>query len=185
MHFRKFFKFPVNKPIDVRTKFYNAEDNMNNDVYLEAQIQNLCLSPMTLESVVLEPSELYNWDEIRAPMKLTQEHIFLEPKAVHQYLFRLSNKFSLENSLNNYRGVSSIGKLDIKWKTSMGEPGRLRTSTLQRMAPGYGDLRLTIEKSLEKLKMKRLFHVVCKLHNCCERSLDLVLTLDESGFGPN
>ena len=25
MFFRKFFKFPVNKPIDVRTKFYNAE----------------------------------------------------------------------------------------------------------------------------------------------------------------
>lgn len=25
MYFRKFFKFPVTKPIDVRTKFYNAE----------------------------------------------------------------------------------------------------------------------------------------------------------------
>lgn len=27
MYFRKFFKFPVTKPIDVRTKFYNAEVN--------------------------------------------------------------------------------------------------------------------------------------------------------------
>lgn len=25
MYFRKFFKFPVAKPIDVKTKFYNAE----------------------------------------------------------------------------------------------------------------------------------------------------------------
>ncbi|KIH59496.1 hypothetical protein ANCDUO_10268 [Ancylostoma duodenale] len=27
MYFRKFFKFPVGKPIDVKTKFYNAEVN--------------------------------------------------------------------------------------------------------------------------------------------------------------
>jgi hypothetical protein len=25
MNFRKFFKFPVAKPLDVRTKFYNAD----------------------------------------------------------------------------------------------------------------------------------------------------------------
>ena len=35
MNFRKFFKFSVLKPLDVKTKFYNAE---NDDVFLEAQV---------------------------------------------------------------------------------------------------------------------------------------------------
>lgn len=33
--FRKFFKFQVMKPLDVKTKFYNAD---NDEVYLEAQV---------------------------------------------------------------------------------------------------------------------------------------------------
>ena len=35
--FRKFFKFQVVKPLDVKTKFYNTE---NDEVYLEAQVNN-------------------------------------------------------------------------------------------------------------------------------------------------
>lgn len=34
--FRKFFKFQVLKPLDVKTKFYNAETD---EVYLEAQVR--------------------------------------------------------------------------------------------------------------------------------------------------
>lgn len=62
----------------------------------------------------------------------------------------------------------------------MGERGRLQTSALQRMAPGYGDLRLTVEKIPATAKIRQTFEVVCRLHNCSERSLDLVLTLDGS-----
>ena len=35
LYFRKFFKFQVLKPLDVKTKFYNADSD---DVYLEAQV---------------------------------------------------------------------------------------------------------------------------------------------------
>uniref|UniRef100_A0A914D0L3 Trafficking protein particle complex subunit 13 n=1 Tax=Acrobeloides nanus TaxID=290746 RepID=A0A914D0L3_9BILA len=181
MFFRKFFKFSVSKPIDVRTKFYNAEDNLNNDVYLEAQIQNLCSNSMVLEKVTMEPSEFYICSEIKIPYsnEKNPEYVYLEPKAIRQYLFCLSPN-TTEHSLNHYRGVSSIGKLDMCWRTSMGERGRLQTSPLQRMAPGYGDLRLTIEKIPATVKLGEQFVIGCKLHNCCERSLDLVLSLDSS-----
>lgn len=59
MSLRKYFKFPVEKPLDVRTKFFSTEDNLSNDVYLEAQIQNLCNSFIVLEKVDLQPSEFY------------------------------------------------------------------------------------------------------------------------------
>ena len=40
LNFRKFFKFQVMKPLDVKTKFYNAESD---EVFLEAQVKNWLL----------------------------------------------------------------------------------------------------------------------------------------------
>lgn len=57
MSFRKFFKIMVMKPLDVKTKFYNAE---NDDVYLEAQVQNITAGPICLEKVALDASHLFN-----------------------------------------------------------------------------------------------------------------------------
>lgn len=57
MTFRKFFKIQVLKPLDVKTKFYNAE---NDDVYLEAQIQNITAGPICLEKVELDASQLFD-----------------------------------------------------------------------------------------------------------------------------
>lgn len=54
--FRKFFKIQVLKPLDVKTKFYNAE---NDDVYLEAQVQNITMGPIYLEKVDLDASQNY------------------------------------------------------------------------------------------------------------------------------
>ncbi|CAG9536850.1 unnamed protein product [Cercopithifilaria johnstoni] len=177
MYFRKFFKFPVSKPIDVRTKFYNAE---NNDVYLEAQIQNTSELPMVLEKVVLEPSDFYISSEISPPETENEnmEQSYLNPSDIRQYLFCLKPK-TTDYSLNYFRKGTSIGKLDMVWRTTMGERGHLQTSALQRMAPGYGDLRLTIEKIPATVKVLQPFCMMCRLHNCSERSLDLVLTLDD------
>lgn len=49
MYFRKFFKFQVLKPLDVKTKFYNAETD---EVFLEAQIQNMNLTYVYGESFI-------------------------------------------------------------------------------------------------------------------------------------
>lgn len=56
MSFRKFFKIQVLKPLDVKTKFYNAE---NDDVYLEAQVQNITAGPICLEKVALDASHQF------------------------------------------------------------------------------------------------------------------------------
>ena len=45
------------KPLDVKTKFYNAE---NHEVFLEVQIQNLTAGPICLEKVSLESSSLFS-----------------------------------------------------------------------------------------------------------------------------
>ena len=44
------------KPLDVKTKFYNAESD---EVFLEAQVQNITQSTITMDKVALEPSATF------------------------------------------------------------------------------------------------------------------------------
>ena len=51
----------VMKPLDVKTKFYNAE---RDEVYLEAQVQNITQGIITLERVSLEPSNVFTGNHV-------------------------------------------------------------------------------------------------------------------------
>ena len=44
------------KPLDVKTKFYNAESD---EVFLEAQVQNITGTTITMDRVTLEPSSTF------------------------------------------------------------------------------------------------------------------------------
>uniref|UniRef100_A0A2K6EIB9 Trafficking protein particle complex subunit 13 n=1 Tax=Propithecus coquereli TaxID=379532 RepID=A0A2K6EIB9_PROCO len=164
MYFRKFFKFQVLKPLDVKTKFYNAETD---EVFLEAQIRNITTSPMFMEKVSLEPSIMYNVTELNS-VSQAGECI----STLGQDLRR-----SLQKKAGIIKGVTVIGKLDIVWKTNLNERGRLQTSQLQRMAPGYGDVRLSLEAIPDTVNLEEPSHITCKITNCSERTMDLVLEM--------
>lgn len=63
------------------------------------------------------------------------------------------------------RGVTNIGKLDIVWRTAMGDRGRLQTSQLQRMAPNHGDVRFMIETIPSLVMLDRAFNIAGKIIN--------------------
>ncbi|XP_018100654.1 trafficking protein particle complex subunit 13 isoform X3 [Xenopus laevis] len=182
MYFRKFFKFQVLKPLDVKTKFYNAETD---EVFLEAQIQNITTSPMFMEKVSLEPSIMYNVSELNTVItngdwkgsSTFGTKTYLQPLDTRQYLYCLKPKPEFAEKAGVIKGVTVIGKLDIVWKTNLGERGRLQTSQLQRMAPGYGDVRLSIETIPDTVRLEEPFDITCKITNCSERTMDLVLEM--------
>ncbi|VDK54270.1 unnamed protein product [Cylicostephanus goldi] len=91
-------------------------------------------------------------------------------------LSKESQKYSQKNA-PMYKDMTNIGKLDMSWRTHMGERGRLQTSPLQRIAPTHGDVRLTVENLPATVPVRKPFTVDCRLYNCCERSLDLRLEL--------
>ncbi|KAI6218692.1 Transcription factor BTF3 [Aphelenchoides fujianensis] len=122
-------------------------------------------------------------DAVNTLSKSSKQSIQLNQQDIYQFLFCLSPKLA-EHSYAQLRGVSAIGNLDIRWRTQMGEPGRLQTSQLTRVAPSYGDLWLLIEKIPGEVRLKELFQVECRVLNCSERSLDLVLTLDNDRKRP-
>lgn len=183
MAFRKFFKFQVLKPLDVKTKFYNAESD---EVFLEAQIQNITPNPVYMEHVTLDPSQQYNARELNTvdgkevPDMVFGKVNYLNSMDTRQYLYCLTPKPEVLKELKVLRGVTNIGKLDIVWKTNMGERGRLQTSQLQRVAPGYGDIRLTVETVPDTVLLENTFQIVCRITNCCERTMDLTLVLQNN-----
>ncbi|XP_041085228.1 trafficking protein particle complex subunit 13 isoform X1 [Polyodon spathula] len=187
LYFRKFFKFQVLKPLDVKTKFYNAESDLSSvtdEVFLEAQIQNITTSPMFMEKVSLEPSIMYNVTELNTVSTGEEgastfgKMSYLQPMDTRQYLYCLKPKPEFAEKAGVIKGVTVIGKLDIVWKTNLGERGRLQTSQLQRMAPGYGDVRLSLELIPDTVNLEEPFDITCKITNCSsERTMDLVLEM--------
>lgn len=68
----------------------------------------------------------------------TGESIFgkttlLQSQAICQFLYCLTPHAKMVNDLKAMSGATSIGKLDIVWRSNLGERGRLQTSQLQRM----------------------------------------------------
>jgi trafficking protein particle complex subunit 13 len=175
--FRKFFKFEVMKPLDVKTKFYNAESD---DVYLEAQVQNITSGPITLEQVSLESSQQFtvkSLNEIDGNQTVFGEITLLQPQESCQYLYCLTPKGNIAKEIKLLTAAKNIGKFDIVWRSNLGEKGRLQTSQLQRMTTEYGDVRLTYEMLPSKVTVDEPFDFKCKIVNASERSLNLILKL--------
>ncbi|KAF5270850.1 hypothetical protein FQA39_LY08295 [Lamprigera yunnana] len=176
--FRKFFKIQVLKPLDVKTKFYNAESD---DVYLEAQVQNITGGPICLEKVALDASHLFNVTSLNISPEgnsIFGKITLLPPQASCQFLYCLSPDPKLSADLKMLSGATNIGKLDIVWRSNVGECGRLQTSQLQRIGPVYDDIRLTIIELPNFVNLEEIFSFKCKIYNNCERTVELVLTLE-------
>lgn len=178
--FRKYFKFQVVKPLDVKTKSYNAESG---EVYLEAQIQNLTAGPICLERVALESSHLFSVSTLDT--NENGESIYgkvnvLDTGCSRQYLYYLRPPAALLEDPKLMQNATNTGKLDIVWRSNLGERGRLQTSQLQRHAPEYGDLRVIMKNLPSKVYLEHPVNFKCHIVNTSERSMDLMLSLESN-----
>lgn len=112
----------------------------SDEVYLEALLQNLTTSPISLEQVNLEPSQYFDVKPMnKVQLENGQEQWVFGPinrlntNELRQYLFCLTPKEHVKNDVKLLKHVTVIGKLDIVWRTSLGIRGHLQTSQLERM----------------------------------------------------
>ncbi|XP_028403877.1 trafficking protein particle complex subunit 13-like [Dendronephthya gigantea] len=181
MYFRKFFKFQVLKPLDVKTKFYPEEDEM----YLEAQVQNITTIPLTMESVKFEPSLHYTAEDLNDTSSNFHlgKSFCLNPNDTHQYLYRIKTKFSPTMQEKVKAPSSAVGKLDIVWRSAMGEKGRLQTSQLQKAPSTAPELKLQITKLPDNVAVEEKFELTCNLQNMSERKVDCQLLMTKAKDG--
>ncbi|SJL04430.1 uncharacterized protein ARMOST_07796 [Armillaria ostoyae] len=149
--FRKFYKFAVTNPLSVKTKVHvprspSALTNLDerDKVFLEVHIQNLTQEPIWFERMRFECAD--GWDVKDANNLITdgdgEKSIFtgttalMSPQDMRQYIYILDPKtHTLEPPTNTPGSIIPLGRLDISWRSSYGEPGRLLTSMLSRRIP--------------------------------------------------
>ena len=103
---------------------------------------------------------------------------YLQPQDSRQYLFCLTPRSDLKLTYKQLKGTTNIGKLDIIWRTNLGDRGRLQTSQLQRLAPNHGDIRFNVESVPSTVGLYKSFKMTCCIFNNSERTLDLELNLE-------
>lgn len=176
--FRKFFKFHVLKPLDVQTKFYNAETD---EVYLEAQIQNITAGPICLETVELQNTDKYivtSLNTLSNGESVFKSKNMLQPQNSCQFLYCIKPIPAMAGNLKQLKLEKNIGKLDILWRSNLGERGRLQTSQLERSPIEYGDIRLTVIEAKNIVKIGDVFDFTCRVTNTSDRVMELHLKLN-------
>lgn len=187
-HFRKFYKFQVSNPLAVKTKLNNMIDGR---VFLEAQLQNVSEGPMFLERMKFEPSEHFQFEDLNQMITATDEekatvfgNHFIHPKDTRQYLYMLSPKDANNDRIS--RTTNALGKLDIVWRTNMGDLGRLQTSQLTRKAPMLEDLEVQpfwLSEGPVKVVLEHPFKLGIRIKNHANANMKLVLSAVKTKMG--
>ncbi|XP_012379069.2 LOW QUALITY PROTEIN: trafficking protein particle complex subunit 13-like [Dasypus novemcinctus] len=180
MFLRKLCLFSFLPPLDVKTKFYNLEmDNL----FLEVQIQNISSTTVFIQKVFLDPSLMFTAAELNTLNQTGEDECtfgtrtFLQSMEGRQYLYHLQLKQEFSEKAAITRGLTKMGKLDIMWKKNLGEMAILQTVHLEREAPGYGNMRLSLETIPDTVILEEPFQITCKITNYSDRKVKLALKM--------
>lgn len=173
----QFFKFMVANPLSVRTKVRVVKDS----TFLEACIENHTKSNLFMDQVDFEPAlnwnaEIINADKHHSENKSTTREVFKPPVLVrsgggiHNFLYQL--KLSTHNpSPVKVEGSNILGKLQLTWRTNMGEPGRLQTQQILGSPITRKELELHVVEMPDVIRLKRPFVLHMRLTTQIEREL--------------
>nr|XP_043610074.1 trafficking protein particle complex subunit 13-like [Erigeron canadensis] len=167
----QYFKFIVSNPLSVRTKVRVVKDT----TYLEACLENNTKSNLYMDQVDFEPAT--NWSAVL--LKADDHHsikdvltsgIYKPPiliksgGGIHNYLYRL--KSSLDGSApTKFEGSNVLGKLQITWRTNLGEPGRLQTQQIIGNPITHKEIELKATKVPSVIFLEKPFTVNLSLTN--------------------
>ncbi|CAN0852980.1 Mediator of RNA polymerase II transcription subunit 16 [Linum grandiflorum] len=168
----QFFKFIVANPLSVRTKVRIVKEN----TYLEACIENHTKANLYMDQVEFEPAQPWTAQVLKADDHPTDNDtvsrtIFKPPVLVrsgggiHNYLYHL--KTASQDPVRN----NVLGKLQITWRTNLGEPGRLQTQQILGTPVTPKEIELRILEIPSVLNLNRPFSVHLNLANQTDRAL--------------
>ncbi|WJX52160.1 hypothetical protein P8452_38300 [Trifolium repens] len=168
----QFFKFIVANPLSVRTK---------ETTFLEACIENHTKSNLFMDQVDFEPAQHYSalilrgdghHSEKDSPTSETFKPAILirSGGGIYNYLYQL--KSSLDDSAQTkVEGNNVLGKLQITWRTNLGEPGRLQTQQILGTPTTKKEVELQVVEVPSIINLQRPFTLKLNITNLSERKL--------------
>ncbi|KAJ6834314.1 trafficking protein particle complex subunit 13 [Iris pallida] len=173
----QFFKFVVANPLSVRTKVRCVKDI----TFMEACIENHTKSNLYMDQVEFEPAP--NWtattlkaDEHTAASNSQTRGIFRPPVLIRagggifNYLYQLRQP-PRESGQAKVDGSNILGKLQITWRTNLGEPGRLQTQQILGTSLSHKDIDLQILEVPSCIVLERPFSVKLIITNQTDRTM--------------
>ncbi|KAJ9690416.1 hypothetical protein PVL29_012858 [Vitis rotundifolia] len=173
----QFFKFVVANPLSVKTKVRIVKDN----TFLEACIENHTKSNLYMDQVEFEPSQHWTATVLKAGEGLSDNdaptrEIFKPPilirsgGGIQNYLYQL--KLSSQGSAQmKVDGSNVLGKLQITWRTNLGEPGRLQTQQILGSPITRKEIELQVMEVPSVTILERPFLVHLNLTNQTDRTM--------------
>ncbi|GLT75091.1 hypothetical protein SLA2020_468410 [Shorea laevis] len=171
------FKFIVSNPLSVRTKVRVVKEN----TYLEACIENHTKSNLYMDQVDFEPSQQWRISTVLKADNHPADHdptreIFKPPilirsdGGIYNFLYQL--RFSSQDSGQlQVEGTNIMGKLQITWRTNLGEPGRLQTQQILGTPIARKEVELRLLEVPSLINLDRPFSVHLNLINHTDREL--------------
>ncbi|KAK3005377.1 hypothetical protein RJ639_016781 [Escallonia herrerae] len=174
----QFFKFIVANPLSVRTKVRVVKET----TFLEACLENHTKSNLYMDQVEFEPAQHWSATLLKADDHhsgndaLTRE-IFKTPPilirsggGIHNYLYQLKTS-ALESAQMKVEGSNILGKLQITWRTNLGEPGRLQTQQILGSPITRKEIELQAVEVPSVIILEKPFTVHLNLTNQTDRML--------------
>jgi len=202
-YFRKFFRFQVGNPLTVKTKVLNVRGNVFLEAQIQnitprmMFLESVRFEPSAL-FILSDINNIAPPANVAAGMKSASERrkdiagTFLAPQDLRQYLYKLTPVeasraegvcvlfiflFLLKHALTcAAKLATSIGKLDIVWKTTLGERGRLQTSQLPRKLPVLDPIEISVASVPDHVAAEKQFGVAVEVRNCSPQPMRLTLT---------
>ncbi|KAJ0759124.1 putative trafficking protein particle complex subunit 13 [Helianthus annuus] len=122
----QYFKFMVSNPLSVRTKVRVVKDT----TYLETCLENNTKSNLFMDQVEFEPAPRWSATILKADVHHSEKGETFKPPVliragggIYNYLYALK----MSSAPTKGEGSNILGKLQITWRTNLGEPGRLQT----------------------------------------------------------
>ncbi|PON36791.1 Trafficking protein particle complex subunit [Parasponia andersonii] len=173
----QFFKFIVANPLSVRTKVRVVKEA----TFLEACIENHTKSNLFMDQVEFEPAPHWSATILKADEHHTESNsqareTFKTPVliksggGIYNYLYQL--KLSSHGSAQmKVEGSNVLGKLQITWRTNLGEPGRLQTQQILGNPITHKEIEMHVMEVPSVVILERPFPLQLNLTNQTDKEL--------------
>ncbi|XP_059659214.1 uncharacterized protein LOC132306009 [Cornus florida] len=170
----QFFKFIVSNPLSVRTKVRAVKET----TFLEACIENHTKSNLYMDQVEFEPAQHWSATILKAddhhsvtdkPREIFKPPVLIKSGGgIHNYLYQLKLS-SLGSAQMKVEGSNILGKLQITWRTNLGEPGRLQTQQILGSPITNKEIELQVVEAPSVIILQKPFLVRLNLTNQTDR----------------
>ncbi|KAJ0797849.1 putative trafficking protein particle complex subunit 13 [Helianthus annuus] len=170
----QYFKFMVSNPLSVRTKVRVVKDT----TYLETCLENNTKSNLFMDQVEFEPAPRWSATILKADVHHSEKggstrETFKPPVliraggGIYNYLYALK----MSSAPTKGEGSNILGKLQITWRTNLGEPGRLQTQHITGNPVTRKEIDLKVVKVPSVIILEKPFLVHLSLTNLTGKKL--------------